>query len=277
MPPVFCFIDDAQFELDNFAQNAAPAFERARFVYARTFDEARAGLAGEYPLCFLLDIYGAGPPVTAPRIPDPAELEQALGPAADLPSLYEGLEQAGPEAGNLYLRRLHGQVERWQRAFLQAAGGLGQGRAYGLHNLEQARLHYPHAAALGYSRKALYADAVAISLAGAEGLLQKPQGGDDQAIALATRQAAPGLAQAAYAAVNRRLSVQAAGLAARLSGPGGDPALAQALQGALASLHGQGERGPASQALHDLAGRTAGLGPGDRALLESLGLWLEAA
>ncbi|MBI5521981.1 MAG: hypothetical protein HY910_05075 [Desulfarculus sp.] len=277
MPPVFCFIDDAQFELDNFAQNAAPAFARARFVYARTFGEARERLAGEYPLCFLLDIYGAGPRVSAPRIPDLAELERDLGPGTPLDSLYEGLEQAGAEAGNLYLRRLYGQVERWQRAFLQAAGDLGQGRAYGLYNLEQARRHYPHAAALGYSRKALYADAVALSLAGAEGLLQKPQGAGDQAIALATRQAAPGLARAAHAAVERRLGMRAGPLLARLAGQDGLRELTQALQRALTCLDGRGERGPAGQALLDLARRAAGLDPGDQALLGALGLWLEAA
>ena len=66
---------------------------------------------------------------------------------------------------------------------------------------------------MGYSRKALYADAAAASLAGMDGVLQKPQGTDDQAIAEATRRAAPELAEAAYRAVDRRLFLKAAPLA----------------------------------------------------------------
>lgn len=274
MPPVFCFIDDAQFELDNFAQNAAPAFGRARFVYARTFDQAQELLADEYPLCFLLDIYGYDTRAGAPRIPGLDELARDLGPAADLASLYDGLERAGDEAGNLYLRRLHGQVERWQRAFLHAAECLGQGRTYGLHNLEQARGRYPHAAALGYSRKALYADAVALSLAGAEGLLQKPQGGDDQAIALATRQAAPELAQTAYAMVDRRLARLTGGLVARLALRGGQFPLLESLASALASLEGLQARPEAAERLALATPQARGLRPPDMELLRALASWL---
>ena len=37
-------------------------------------------------------------------------------------------------------------------------GSLGQGPAFGLDSLAKVREHQPWAAALGYSRKALYAD-----------------------------------------------------------------------------------------------------------------------
>ncbi len=211
MDPVFCFIDDAGFELENFRQNAAPAFAGVEMVYAQSFEQAQAELAGRPPLCFLLDIYGGDPQAGAPRVLPLPELEQALGRGLELEALYAGLEQGGAEAGNLFLRRLYGQVERWQRAFLLAAGELGQGRSYGLYNLAQVREHYPWAAALGYSRKALYADAVAMCLAGADGVLQKPQGADDAAIALATAQAAPGLLAACRQAARLRLAAWLAG------------------------------------------------------------------
>jgi hypothetical protein len=181
------------------------------FVYAQTFVPARDALAGRVALCFLLDIYGTDPQVNDPRVLPREELGAALGPESGLNELYQGLDQAGDEAGNLYLRRVYGQVERWQRAFLLAAERLGQGRGYGLHNLAEARRCYPWAAALGYSRKALYADAVALSLAGCDRLLQKPQGAGDAAIAQATRQAGPGLWLACRQAVDRRLGVWLAG------------------------------------------------------------------
>ncbi|MFH1033123.1 MAG: hypothetical protein V1806_01330 [Pseudomonadota bacterium] len=276
MQPLFCFIDDAQFELDNFAQNAAPAFGRARFVYARTFLEARQLLAGRTPLCFLLDIYGGDPDLRNPRVLDLARLRSALGPEMPLETLYQGLDEAGDEAGNLYLRRLYGRVEGWQRAFLEAAAALGQGRAYGLHNLHEARRHYPLAACLGYSRKALFADAVAMCRAGAEGVLQKPQGAYDQAIARATREAAPSLAATAYATVDQRLARLGGELAARLAGVGQAPELVAGLAQALAALAGQGQRPPAGQALLNLAPQAAGLAPADLALWEGLGGWLRA-
>ena len=274
MQPVFCFIDDARFELDNFANNAAPSFGRARFIYAQTFVQAQERLAGQTPLCFLLDIYGSDPQVSQPAILSMDALGQALGPREPLEALYQGLEQAGGEAGNLYLRRLYAQVERWQRAFLGAAAALGQGRAYGLHNLRQARGHYPWAAALGYSRKALYADAVAMCQAGAEGVLQKPQGRDDQAIAQATRQAAPGLAATAYAAVDQRLARLAGGLAARLAGRDHERGeMLAALAGASACLEGEGGRREAGGRLAELV-PGAGLEPAEAALLTALAAWL---
>ncbi|MGD8561649.1 MAG: hypothetical protein PVG03_03910, partial [Desulfarculaceae bacterium] len=107
MMPVFCFIDDAQFELDNFRQNAVPAFKRADFVYAATFAQAQKELAGRRPLCFLLDLYGSDPLKKDPAPPSsPEALSSCLGQGLDLTQLYQDLGQAGPEAGNVFLRRL---------------------------------------------------------------------------------------------------------------------------------------------------------------------------
>lgn len=279
MKAVFVFIDDTRFELDNFRDHAAPAFTRAEFVYAASFDQALTALAGRRPLCFLLDIYGRDPGDEAQAVlPEIKTLEGLLGEAAPLAALYAGLDQAGDpgQAANLYLRRLYAQVERWQRAFGAAAASLGQGRNYGLSNLRQARQRFPQAAALGYSRKALYADAAAMVREGADGLLQKPQGGDDAEIAQNTRAAAPELAAAAYAAVDRRLAGRAALLSARLCRQGDHLGLAEALDDAALALAGQGraEREAAGQVLHDTRLEDLGLPPAELALVLGLRQWL---
>ncbi|MGD9125168.1 MAG: hypothetical protein PVG60_08745 [Desulfarculaceae bacterium] len=277
MMPVFCFIDDAQFELENFRRNAAPSFKRFDFVYAATFTQAKKELAGRRPLCFLLDLYGSDPLKKEPALPSPEALSCCLGQGLDLPALYQDLGQAGPEAGNVFLRRLYGQVEAWQQAFLLAAQGLGQGRSYGMQNLKAVRQEYPWAAALGYSRKALYADAVAMSMAGAEGLLQKPQGPDDQAIAQATIKQAPALAQAAYQAVERRLMLVLAPMALRLVLKGGDAGLALAIFEALSAR--QGDTKPAARCLEDLAQMEQGhpcLEPEEAQAVLSLRDWVQA-
>jgi DNA-binding NarL/FixJ family response regulator len=168
-------------------------------------------------------------------------------------------------------------VEAWQKAFLLAAQGLGQGRSYGMQNLKAVRQEYPWAAALGYSRKALYADAVAVSMAGAEGVLQKPQGPDDPAIAQATTQQAPALAQAAYQAVDRRLMQVLAPMALRLALKGDDASLALAIFQALSAR--QDDTMPAARCLEDLAQAEQGhplLEPDEAQAVLALRDWVQA-
>ena len=243
MKPVFCFIDDAEFELDNFRRFAAPAFEKVEFVYALTFAEAQRALQDRIPLCFLLDLYGTDPQVSEPRIPEREELSAALGPTPALDTVYQGLQGDGTELGNLFLRRLYAQVDGWQRAFLHAAGLLGQGLGYGLANLESVRAAFPWAAAVGYSRKSLYADAVRACLAEMDGLLQKPPGSGEDEIARATRAAAPALAKTAYRAVDRRLTQQVMTLALRLVQQQARPELVDALIDGVRRLGVRVERG----------------------------------
>ncbi len=272
MTPLFCFIDDAEFELRNFREHAAGAFAPARVVYASTFDQAVAAI-GEGPVVgFLLDIYGADPEMDQPRLPDERELAGRVGSTGQVAALYQDLGQ-GPEAFNTFLRRLYGRVQVWQEAFGQAARGLGQGRAYGLYNLARAREHFPWAACLGYSRKALYADGAAMTAAGAEGVLQKPQGNDDAAIAEATRRQAPELAKALARAVDRRLAAALTPLAARwLAEPASETAGRQVLA-ELAALAGGGAGEGADWDLVERAAARAGLRAGEAAGLRALRAW----
>jgi hypothetical protein len=285
MKPLFCFIDDTSFERENFRAHALEGFARVEFVIADSFAHAEEMIGDRLPLCFLLDIYGLDPEAGAVpselRPPEIARLAEVLGPAASLEECYVGLEPT-TEGANVFLRRVYAQVERWQRAFLLAVAGVGQGLAYGSYNLARARERYPWATCLGYSRKALYLDAAAMAQAGADGLLQKPQGADDQAIAMSTRQEAPELAKQAYAVVERRLSQQATALAVRLYRDGSDLVLAEALKDGMlhlaaanaASESPRCDRREACQALATFRFEVLGLPPQDLAVVLILRQWL---
>lgn len=242
MQPTFCFIDDADFELDNFQQNLAPAFKGVEFVYAQDFDRAQRKLEGRRCLCFLLDIYGAVPGKGSDDLPAPEALAKALGQGFEVDTLYQDLTGEGGERANQFLRRLHARVQAAQEAFGTAAEQLGQSASFGLNSLAQVRVHQPWAAALGYSRKALFADAAAMYLAGADGVVQKPQGKNEDAIAKASQEAAPELARAAFAAVDRRLAAFTGVVGLRLCQNGTSLPLVEALQAAMSQLNGQGKR-----------------------------------
>lgn len=237
MKPIFCLIDDSDFELDNFREHAAPAFKGVEFAYACDFDDAQRKLEDRRCLCFLLDIYGGTPKQEAGDLPAADQLAPALGKGFDIGQLYSGLEGEGAERANQFLRRLHARVQEVQSAFSATAQALGQGSAFGLGSLALARQHYPWAAALAYSRKALYADAADMCSAGADGVLQKPQGRDEAEIALATRQSAPSLARAAFGAVERRLAALGGSLGLGLCQRGVSLNLAEALDQGLSHLH----------------------------------------
>lgn len=227
--PVLCFIDDADFELDNFRSHAAAAFARVDMVYAHDFDAAAAQMEDRRVVGFLLDLYGAEAGAAPGSLPAPKELEAHLADLEPLDRLYEGLTDGSGEDGNRFLRRVHAQVGRWQNVFGQACRSLGQSPDYGIANLARARRAYPWAACMAYSRKSTYADADLATKAGVDGSLQKPQGGDEKAIAKATGQTAPELARALYAAVDRRLGAMAASLGLRLCRHDGQYDLVQAL------------------------------------------------
>lgn len=244
MQPIFCFIDDADFELDMFRENAAQAFRGVEFIYARDFDDAQRKLENRRCLCFLLDIYGPRAGKEPADLPAAEKLSPALGAGFEVKSLYQDLPGQGTERDNQFLRRLYARVQAAQEAFVEAAEYLGQGPSFGLENLAQVRQHHPWAAALGYSRKALYADAAAMCLAGADGVLQKPQGDHDAVIAKATQEAGPRLAQAAFVALERRLARLAGGLGLRLCGDGSGYSLAEVLWQALALMGALGAGPP---------------------------------
>lgn len=242
MPRLFCFIDDTKFELDNFKANALGGFGPVEWVLAPSFEQAAGQIGNRRPHMFLLDLYGNRPDAPPRELPQRQELAALLETGPGVDQIYEGITSPEGEEGNLFLRRLHTRVAAGQRAFLLAGAKLDQGRAFGLANLASVREAYPWAAALAYSRKALYGDAHAFCLAGGGGVLQKPQGADPDEIAQATRQQALDLARACCRAVRRRLLRCCAPLFAELANR---PELAAALGRALSALDGQGPHDPA--------------------------------
>jgi hypothetical protein len=268
MKPVFCFIDDSEFELDNFREHAAWAFGRVEWIFAHSFNQAMAEMGGRRPFCFLLDLYGASPHAV-PQPPDSDQLLQRIPEKLDITSLYSELPRDSSEAGNLVLRKLHGQAEKWQRLFQYAAQELGQSREYGLSNLEMAHSNYPWAACVAYSRKARFTDAMACSQAGMDGILQKPQGDGAKAIARATRQEAPDLARAAYEAVWLRLHTMAGRLALSLIKDEAGFTLARIVARTL----DQKDPNPLTKALHQ--GQVGVLSPDQLELSSALAAWLK--
>jgi demethoxyubiquinone hydroxylase (CLK1/Coq7/Cat5 family) len=111
-------------------------------------------------------------------------------------------------------------------------------------------------------------------------LLQKPQGGDDEAIAKATQAAAPELAAACYAAVDRRLALLVGALAARLCGEGVSLNLAEALEETIRHLdqelagQPEQERWEAHRILLELRLEEQGLSPAELSLVLALREWL---
>ncbi|KIX11932.1 hypothetical protein [Dethiosulfatarculus sandiegensis] len=217
MKPLICFVDDSGFELENFKKNAAWAFSKVDFIYAKTFEQAVSQVNNKVVIGFLLDIYGKIPSGKPPSGFDRKRYFSEAPQAFDPVELVRNNFPKDSEQVNGFLRGLYNQVQSWQVFFNRTAGDLGQSRAYGLANLEKASQKYPWAASLAYSRKALYLDGVKMSRAGAMMVLQKPQGLDDADIARKTRKAGPDLAHALYQAVNRRLIAKASPLGLRLA------------------------------------------------------------
>jgi len=203
--PVFVFLDDAPFELDNFRHNIAPAAPDVEFVYDSTFDGV-FGKLGDRPVhLFLLDLFGSDPAVRAPRIPSQHELGPMVDSLPGLAEVYAGLEVSNLDNINEYLLRLFAVVDGWRRVFQSVCDQVGQNRNYGLGNLARAEADYPLAAKVAYTRKSLFADAAACFDAGFDGLFMKPPGKDDADIAASSRKAAPGLVAAWSDLVEKRL------------------------------------------------------------------------
>ncbi|MCF8031492.1 MAG: hypothetical protein K9K66_02150 [Desulfarculaceae bacterium] len=280
MQPTFCFIDDAEFELDNFASHIAPAFKGVEFIYARDFERAQRKLEGRRCLCFLLDIYGAEPGSEPGELPSPEELAGPLGQGFEVQSLYEGLEGEGWERANQFLRRVHARTSAAQDAFARAAGQIGQGPSFGLEALAAVRQHCPEATALGYSRKGTLADAAAMLRAGAHGVLLKPQGDGEEAIAQASQEKAPELARAAIQQVNHHLDCQTSALGMRLCQEGVGLPLVDALHLSLeqingtASDNGKNGRREALERLKALRLEEMELGEKDKQVILALWDWL---
>jgi len=203
---IVCFIDDSDFEHElvrtEIAANA-PDFE---FVQTYTFAEALKALGVRIPVLFLLDLWGQDPAVAKPSIIGQGELETRIAEFETLDHVYDDIDPLRTDQINEYLKRLFTIVDGWRRLFEEVCDRAGQNRKYGLANLQDARTYYPGVPAVFYTRKSLINDAVAMFKAGANGLLIKPTGPNDEQTRAMTRANAPALIQGLSQIVDAHLS-----------------------------------------------------------------------
>ena len=193
MQPIFCFIDDSEFELDVFRENIVPASPGVRFILGYEYAEVRAELGDEHPCLFLLDLYGRDPNVRGGRIPTREELISEAARMSGMESIYEGLDDVQGDRINEFLKRLYHVTNPWRDFFYRMSRLTGQNTNFGRGNLASVRQDYPAASAVAYTRKSVIKDAVDILDAGAEGVFLKPDAPDDASIRKATARTAPSL------------------------------------------------------------------------------------
>lgn len=253
--PIFCFIDDSQFELNVFAENIAANIQDIDFVFGSNYEDVRNKLGDRYPCLFLLDLYGRDSDVEH-RIPSFKELENEVKSIRTLESVYNGLESFSGDITNEYLKRLFDLTDGWRQLFFKASRTAGQNINYGLNNYESARRDYPAAAMIAYTRKSLITDAVEVLHAGMDGVTLKPGGASDKDIGEATAASAENLIEAWSAFVTNRFNIYIKDLIILLIRSG--------LDSDLPNLAHPDKLSDAAQAL---------LGPGDMKFVQEAAVW----
>jgi DNA-binding NarL/FixJ family response regulator len=201
-----CFIDDSDFEHELVRTEIAANTPDFEFVQTYTFDEARRALGSRIPVLFLLDLWGQDPAVAEPSITGQEALKTRIAEFKALDRVYDDIDPHRTDHINEYLKRLFTIVDGWRRLFEDVCDRAGQNRKYGLANLQDARTHYPGVPAVFYTRKSLINDAVAMFQAGANGLLIKPTGPNDEQTRAMTRANAPALIKGLSQIVDTHLS-----------------------------------------------------------------------
>lgn len=207
--PVYCFIDDFSFELRLFKDVFEPITPEIYFVYANTFLDCQRQLDQQslYPSLFILDLYGREGKRTDVRIPTPDMVAAQVNDIPHIDSVFSGLETFSGDKDrqvNEFLKRLFAIVNIWRNLFAEQCASLDQGRSYGTGNLKQARSVYPFAAAVMYTRKGLFSDAVEVQRYECEGIFIKPMGTSDSEIYAETKSQANHLLSAWHESVRAR-------------------------------------------------------------------------
>ncbi len=190
--PVYCFIDDSPFELKLFKDVIEFYQPDIQFIYASTYVECDRQLLelNLYPSLFILDLYGCKRLNKNVSIPQKALLEQQIKDIPGLDAAYDGLEKYDGDKElqvNEFLKRLFSILNEWRNFFSDQCVCLDQGSQYGINNLQRVRGNYPTVAAIMYTRKGLFTDAVKLSLYNCDGIFIKPAGSSDDEIYLETK------------------------------------------------------------------------------------------
>ena len=189
---VFCFIDDSSFELQLFRDVFEEQPSDTIFVYGTTFEEAQDYLQENdlTPALYILDLYGRTGTVPKPEIPPISELREKTAAIRTIDEVYRDLGSFGSDPDlqvNEYLKRLFSVIGTWRSVFSELATRLDQSPGYGIKNLKSVRACYPDTAAVMYTRKGLFADAVRVADLGCDGIFMKPMGQTDAEILAATK------------------------------------------------------------------------------------------
>jgi len=196
--PVYCFIDDSPFEIQLFKDVIEPVCTGVRFVYSDTFIDGKEQLeqSNLAPSLFILDLYGSQGIETDRNIPSLSQLQSAVETIPDLKDVFTGLEKLEHNHDsqiNEYLKRLFGVFNGWRNMFRDQCVSLDQGSKYGIGNLKRVRESYPSTAAVMYTRKGLFTDAIELFKHNCDGVFIKPNGPGDEGIYAATRSQADAL------------------------------------------------------------------------------------
>lgn len=209
--PVYCFIDDSPFEIKLFRDVFEPLTPAIQFICAHTFGDCQKQLDQQnlYPSLFILDLYGREGKSADVTIPARDTLATQVDRIPDISSIFSDLESFSGDKDlqvNEFLKRLFAIVNIWRNIFSAHCTDLDQGRSYGLNNLKQVRDKYPFAAAVIYTRKGLFSDAVEIFHYECDGIFSKPMGSSDEEIYTETRSLAHNLMDTWHESVKRRLA-----------------------------------------------------------------------
>lgn len=182
--PVFCFIDDSDYEISLFREVFPKAAPHLTFVTASTVDACEAKLSrnGVDPALFILDLYGSSGATMRP-IPEKSDLKSRAQTFVTLDDVYNGLEECRDEVRvNEFLKRMFAIVNQWRELFGEQCEALDQSRKYGIGNLRAVKERYPGTPAVMYTRKGLFPDAIELQQLACDGIFVKPAGRDDTEI-----------------------------------------------------------------------------------------------
>jgi hypothetical protein len=206
MQPLFCFIDDSDFEHSVFEKCIAASNPGIDFIQTTTYEQARLEIGDRYPALFILDLYGRDPDIVPLGIPLKEAMAEKIKGMVSVESLYEGLDDFSGDKTNEFLKRMFHMMDSWRQLFARVFETTGQNIKYGLKNLAEARQEYPFSPAVAYTRKSMISDAVEAIDRGFDDLNLKPDGPDDETIYRETALKAPQLIDSWSDLVTRKFS-----------------------------------------------------------------------
>ncbi len=185
-----CFIDDSKFERGVFERAFGGAFDLVLAPDCAEADDAlRQGYPGRRVDLFVLDLYipsrERADLSTHPELLGTDIRQRTLTRVLGLLTRIEGVAHRVLDPmtnGDRLLRELYRVVEEAETSLRTFASEIGQTPEGGFVNLRHVRSTYPGVPAVFYTRKANSADVIRCFHEGADGVLKKPQDGDDEDI-----------------------------------------------------------------------------------------------